>query len=102
MVDDEWFTHSVPETVLGFIYPGERRHVPAELQEELMQRLQAEATAIPPDERTGQGTLISRAQYLVDVGPWGYQDARLSPGIKMTPEDIALWTRAIDAEKDAR
>jgi len=165
VVDDEWFTHSVPEVVLGipvrlcpaeeiiwskgfimererydgndvahllhargasldwdrllrrfgehwrvllshlvlfgFIYPPERSVVPASVHNELMRRLQAEATATPPDDRTCQGTLISRAQYLVDIGPWGYRDARLNPGIKMTPADIAHWTRAIDADKDA-
>ena len=166
VVDDEWFTHSVPETVLGipvrlcpaeeiiwskgfimererydgndvahllracgdtldwdrllrrfgphwrvllshlvlfgFIYPAEGRRLPARVHDELMRRLQAEATVGPPDDKTCRGTLISRAQYLVDIGPWGYRDARLEPGIKMTPTDIAHWTRAIDAEKDAK
>ncbi len=162
VVDDEWFTHSVPETVLGtavrlcpaeeiiwskgfimererydgndvahllrargkdldwtrllrrfgphwrvllshlvlfgFIYPAERRQVPREVHDDLVRRLQAEAAAVPPADRTCQGTLISRAQYLVDIGPWGYRDARLEPGIKMTPADIAHWTRAIEAD----
>jgi hypothetical protein len=162
VVDDDWFTHSVPETVLGipvrlcpaeeiiwskgfimererydgndvahllrargkdldwprllrrfgphwrvllshlvlfgFIYPAERRQVPGEVHDDLMRRLQAEAAATPPADRTCQGTLISRAQYLVDIGPWGYRDARLEPGIKMTPADIAHWTRAIEAD----
>jgi hypothetical protein len=166
VVDDDWFTHSVPDTVLGvpvrlcpaeeiiwskafimererydgndvahllrargreldwerlrrrfgehwrvllshvilfgFVYPAERDAIPSHVQEELMQRLQAEATGTPPNGRTCQGTLISRAQYLVDIGPWGYRDARLEPGIKMTPADIAHWTRAIDAEKDGK
>jgi hypothetical protein len=85
--------------LFGFIYPGERAAIPARVQEELMRRLQAEATAATPSGKTCQGTLISRAQYLVDIGPWGYRDARLEPGIKMTPADIAHWTRAIDADK---
>jgi hypothetical protein len=163
VVDDEWFTHSVPETVLGipvrlcpaeeiiwskgfimererydgndvahllracggaldwdrllrrfgdhwrvllshlvlfgFIYPAERKKVPTAVQDELMRWLSAETKAAPPADKTCQGTLISRAQYLVDIGPWGYRDARLEPGIKMTPADIAHWTRAIDADK---
>jgi hypothetical protein len=86
--------------LFGFIYPAERMKIPAEVHEELMRRLQAEASATPPASNTCQGTLISRAQYLVDIGPWGYRDARLEPGIKMTPADIAQWTRAIDAEKE--
>ena len=166
VVDDDWFTHRVPETVLGipvhlcpaeeiiwskgfimererydgndvahllrargrdldwprllrrfgphwrvllshlvlfgFIYPGERRQVPREVHDDLLRRLQSEAAATPPADRTCQGTLISRAQYLVDIGPWGYHDARLEPGIKMTPADIAHWTRAIEADDKER
>ena len=34
-----------------------------------------------------------------DIGHWGYRDARLEPGIQMTPADIAHWTRAIDATR---
>ena len=166
VVDDEWFTHSVPETVLGipvrlcpaeeiiwskgfimererydgndvahllrargkdldwsrllrrfgphwrvllshlvlfgFIYPAERGQVPREVQDDLVRRLQGETLAAPPADKTCQGTLISRAQYLVDIGPWGYRDARLEPGIKMTPADIAHWTRAIDADKETK
>jgi hypothetical protein len=85
--------------LFGFIYPAERNRIPAKVQNELVRRLQAEVAATPPADKTCQGTLISRAQYLVDIGPWGYRDARLEPGIKMTPADIAHWTRAIDADK---
>jgi hypothetical protein len=85
--------------LFGFIYPAERGRVPAKVLGELMRRLQAEVAAAPPHDKTCQGTLISRAQYLVDIGPWGYRDARMAPGIKMTPADIADWTRAINADK---
>jgi hypothetical protein len=165
VVDDEWFSHSVPETVLGvpvrlcpaeeiiwskafimererydgndvahllrargrdldwnrvlrrfgphwrvllshlvlfgFVYPAERTQIPRHVQDDLLRRLQSEAAATPPADKTCQGTLISRAQYLVDIGPWGYRDARLEPGIKMTPADIAHWTRAIEADDKA-
>ena len=163
VVDDEWFEHSVPETVLGvpvrlcpaeeiiwskgfimererydgndvahlirakgadldwerllrrfgphwrvllchlvlfgFIYPTERGKVPRRVLDDLVRRLQAEMAEAAPADKTCRGTLISRAQYLVDIGPWGYRDARLEPGIKMTPADIAHWTRAIDEDK---
>ena len=85
--------------LFGFIYPAERKKVPAAVHDELTRRLTAESRATPPPDNTCKGTLISRAQYLVDIGPWGYRDARLEPGIKMTPADIAHWTRAIDADK---
>jgi hypothetical protein len=99
---DHWRVLLSHLVLFGFIYPAERKAVPARVHDELMGRLQAEARATPPPEKTCQGTLISRAQYLVDIGPWGYRDARLEPGIKMTPADIAHWTRAIDAEKDPK
>ena len=85
--------------LFGFIYPAERTQIPRHVQDDLLRRLQSETAATPPTDKTCQGTLISRAQYLVDIGPWGYRDARLEPGIKMTPADIAHWTRAIDADK---
>ena len=43
-----------------------------------------------------QGTLLSRAQYLVDIDEWGYEDARLHPRGAMTEDQIADWTAAID------
>ena len=42
-----------------------------------------------------RGTLTSRAQYLLDVGRYGYQDARLSPHGHMSAEDCIYWTWAI-------
>jgi hypothetical protein len=95
---DHWRVLLSHLILFGFIYPAERRSVPSWVEDELMRRLQAEGTATPPTDRICQGTLISRAQYLVDIGPWGYRDARLNPGIRMTAEDIEHWTRAIDAE----
>ncbi len=99
---DHWRVLLSHVVLFGFIYPGERGRVPSRVHDELMRRLQAEATANPPDERICRGTLISRAQYLVDIGPWGYRDARLAPGIEMTPADIAHWTRAIDSDEEAK
>jgi DNA polymerase IIIc chi subunit len=42
--------------------------------------------------------LTSRAQYLVDLELWGYEDARLAPHGSMSEEDASIWTAAIDAE----
>jgi hypothetical protein len=39
---------------------------------------------------------VSRAQYLLDIGQYGYADARLSPHGGMSPEDAIYWTWAID------
>ena len=43
-----------------------------------------------------RGTLTSRAQYLLDIGRYGYEDARLTPRGNMSPEDAVYWTWAID------
>ena len=51
------------------------------------------------DGRVCRGTLISRAQYLVDVEEWGYADARLPPYGTMTDRDWLQWTNAIDARQ---
>jgi hypothetical protein len=42
-----------------------------------------------------QGTLLSRAQFLVDVERFGYEDARAGADVHMTDEQIAHWTLAI-------
>ncbi len=51
-----------------------------------------------PARRVCQGTLTSRARYLVDLELWGYEDARLAPHGSMTEEDASTWTAAIDTE----
>jgi hypothetical protein len=88
--------------LFGFIYPARRGTVPASVMDELARRLQAEAEAPPPATRVCQGTLLSRAQYLVDVEKWGYEDARLEPQIQMTSRDIAHWTKAIGDQNRRR
>src|SRR5688572_28454831 len=70
--DGNWrvlFAHLV---MFGFIYPCDRHRIPAGVMRELIARLDREAT-VPGPERLCQGTLISRAQYLVDVDRWGYE-----------------------------
>jgi hypothetical protein len=88
--------------LFGFIYPARRKAVPGWVMDELMGRLQAEVAAPAPDTRVCQGTLLSRAQYLVDVQQWGYEDARIEPEIRMTAGDIAHWTRAIGDQNRRR
>jgi hypothetical protein len=78
----------------GFVYPGERHKVPAWVMDELTARLQEETRRAPEGERLCRGTLVSREQYLIDIGDWGYGDARLAEGT-MTPEEIEHWTDAI-------
>ena len=153
VVDDEWFTHSVPETVLGipvrlcpaeeiiwskgfimererydgndvahllrargkdldwsrvlrrfgphwrvllshlvlfgFVYPAERDAIPAAVVQELLGRLEREAAETSGAEPVCHGTLLSNAQYLVDLRHLGYRDARLAPEGPLTPQQVA-------------
>ncbi len=84
--------------LFGFIYPAERTRIPSAVMKELLRRLHQEEQEAVPDERLCRGTLLSRAQYLVDVEQWDYRDARLRPHGRMTPEEVAHWTSAIDDE----
>ena len=99
--DEKWrvlFSHLV---LFGFIYPGQRAMVPGWVYDELASRLQEENRTPPPSARVCRGTLLSRAQYLVDVEKWGYEDARKDDAIEMTTADITRWTEAI-AEQNRR
>lgn len=82
--------------LFGFIYPAERERIPNWVMQELLERLQSEMSSASPTEPVCQGTLLSRAQYLVDTECWGYQDGRLQPRGNMTAKEIAQWTAAID------
>jgi hypothetical protein len=84
--------------LFGFIYPDERAKIPEAVMRELMGRVDRELTVNGTD-RVCNGTLLSREQYLVDVEKWGYEDARLFPRGSMTPEDIEIWTAAIEEGK---
>jgi hypothetical protein len=82
--------------LFGFIYPSERHRIPADVMNELLGRLAAEVNAAPSNDRVCRGTLTSRAQYLLDIGRYGYEDARLFPRGNMSAEDAVYWTWAIE------
>jgi len=81
--------------LFGFIYPGERSLIPERVMKELLDRLQNELTVDETPNHCCQGTLLSRAQYLVDVECLGYSDARVKPVGKMSKEEISIWTAPI-------
>jgi hypothetical protein len=97
---DHWRVLLSHLTLFGFIYPGERTSVPAEVMRELGRRLEDESRRPEPVGRICRGTLLSREQYLTDVCHWGYADGRLWPHGSMTAADVAHWTAAIDAEEE--
>src|SRR5687768_2581257 len=82
--------------LFGFIYPGERSLIPAAVTRDLLNRVLSDLEVPTRDSKVCQGTLLSRAQYLVDVDEWGYEDARMTPRGAMSPDQIAVWTAAID------
>jgi len=92
------FSHLV---LFGFVYPGRRNSIPDWLMHKLTRRLLAEQTKTPAANHAVQGTLLSRAQYLIDLRRWGYHDARLQPKGRMSAKDIAIWTDAIENEKQS-
>jgi hypothetical protein len=80
-----------------YIYPNDP--APQAALDELLTRLKTEPSA-DPDLRICRGTLLSRAQYLVDVERWNYADARTVPFGTMTPEELEIWTKAIETESE--
>jgi hypothetical protein len=84
-------------TLFGFIYPSERRRIPDAVMRECMRLLDHEMRHTSA-RRICRGTLTSRAQYLVDLELWGYEDARLAPHGSMSEEEASIWTAAIDAD----
>ena len=91
------FSHLV---TFGFIYPAERSKIPGWLVKELSERLVNEIEGPLVTDHTCFGTLLSREQYLPDIGIWGYHDARLKPAGPMCPEEVAHWTAAIALSKN--
>jgi hypothetical protein len=81
--------------LFGFIYPAERERIPAWVMSGLIGRLESQMRTPAPKEKTCQGTLLSREQYLVDVQRWGLADVRHTDVSSMTPDDVSLWTEAI-------
>lgn len=88
--------------LFGFIYPGKRNSLPDWLMQKLIRRLLAQRKTLPTANHAVQGTLLSRAQYLIDLRRWGYRDARLRPKGRMNAKEIAIWTDAIEDEKQSR
>lgn len=93
---DNWRVLLSHLIMFGFIYPGHRDQIPNWVLNSLTDRLQKEQEQPPASTGICQGTLLSRAQYLVDIDGWGYIDAREQPIGNMSQSEIARWTAAID------
>jgi hypothetical protein len=78
----------------GFVYPDQRHRIPIWVTDELTKRFAGERS--DDASQVCNGTLLSREQYLYDIRAGGYQDARVGPTGRMTPEELEIWTAAID------
>jgi len=85
--------------LFGFVYPAERHLLPEHVVRELLVRLDGLGDVRPAD--VCRGTLLSREQFLVDVGEAGYRDARLAPTGRLTPEVLVPWTAEIPLARRA-
>jgi hypothetical protein len=76
-----------------YVYPDSHAQIPAWVFDTLWScRL-----VVPPDgDRVCRGTLLSRAQYLVDIHAWGYSDGRLPPHGRMTEDEVVAWTAEVE------
>jgi hypothetical protein len=79
--------------LFGFVYPDKRQNVPQWVMDELIRRLGVSRPNLQND--VCYGTLLSREQYLHDLGHWKYRDAREQPEGPMTREQLDIWTEAI-------
>lgn len=76
--EDHWAVLYAHLVLFAFSYPHDRRLVPAWVWETLQARtaeLRQDAE-VDGDGRVCRGTLLSRTQYMPDIGLWGYRDAR--------------------------
>ena len=96
---EQWRVLLAHLVLFGFIYPGERTRIPSDIVRRLMARLELELEHPSAEQRLCRGTILSRAQYLVDIDEWGYQDARVQPLGRMTEGEVDHWTAAIDSRK---
>ena len=97
---EDWRVLMSYVVMFGYVYPSERDRVPRWAVDELARRLSGEAAQAPSADRVCRGPVISRLQYLQDIGPGGFRDVRLDERVRMTPRDIALWTEAALAQAE--
>jgi hypothetical protein len=81
---DHWRVLLSHLILFGFIYPQMRDNVPDWVMSDLLGRAERENQAPAPDTSVCRGTLLSRAQYGVDVHMWGCVDARVEPHGELT------------------
>ena len=92
---DHWRVLLAHLVMFGFIYPGERDARPALDHARVIRPPPSAKASEPLPRRRSARARSSREQYLVDIGMWGYEDARLKPRGTMSAEEVTHWTAAI-------
>jgi hypothetical protein len=87
--------------LFGFIYPAQRGIVPTIVMRGLIGRLSAEEHG-ELSEHICNGTLLSKTQYLDDVGARGFRDPRFSDRCRISPEELLVWTNAAPCSANSR
>ena len=82
--------------LFGYIYPAERTKIPVWVNRHLEDLFVREIGRNAAGEHVCAGTLLSRAQFLVDIQEWGYRDVR-APEL-MSPQALTQWTAAAAEE----
>ena len=95
---DHWPVLLSHLVLFRFVYPDRRDHVPAAVVEDLVRRFLA--LRDEPGNHVCYGTLLSREQYLFDIGALGYLDPRLGPHGTMTDTETRIWTDAINKREE--
>jgi hypothetical protein len=86
--DSHWQVLLAHLSLYSFSYPHDRDRVPRWVWRTLLDRARHEKEEEQQDEKLCRGTLLSRVQFLPDVGLWGYRDARELevPGFEPPPD----------------
>lgn len=81
-----------------YVYPAFAAQVPTDVVAHLMSCVSKPQSAPHSNDQTPlcRGTFLSRSQYLMDVGRWGFRDVRIQPHGPLTAEQVARWTAAIE------
>lgn len=77
--EDHWQVLLAHLSLFSYAYPSDRDIVPSWVWDELLDSAADQTPEHPVGGKVCRGTLLSRKQYDLDVGLWGYRDARELP-----------------------
>ncbi|MBV8816420.1 MAG: nucleotidyltransferase [Verrucomicrobia bacterium] len=92
--DKDWrvlWSHLI---LFGYVFPSKRDIIPLRIVQELNARVEGEHCGPLSEDKTCNGTFLSRSQYLSDIATGDFIDARAEKRCRMTPEERELWTGA--------